>query len=105
MIQYHIPPQIDQKPDKSELSPSLGHHPPPHPGLRSPLNNGQHTPDKKPWPVTPPMVPTPLLPLPTLSFTVSQVMWTMLLAATAALEIYSYSCILKLQNVKFFNKT
>ena len=29
-------------------------------------------PDKKPW-LTPPMVPTPLLPLPTLSFTVSQV--------------------------------
>ena len=29
-------------------------------------------PDKKPW-LSPPMVPTPLLPLPTLSFTVSQV--------------------------------
>merc|ERR1719266_2855336 len=29
-------------------------------------------PDKKPW-LTPPMVPTPLLPLPTLSFTVAQV--------------------------------
>ena len=28
--------------------------------------------DKKPW-LSPPMVPTPLLPLPTLSFTVSQV--------------------------------
>ena len=55
--------QVDEKPDKSELTASLG--------LNRPLVTGPPH-DKKPW-LSPPMVPTPLLPLPTLSFTVSQV--------------------------------
>ena len=54
--------QVDEKPDKAELGLGLT-------SLTSPL---PLVGDKKP-PWSPPMVPTPLLPLPTLSFTVSQV--------------------------------
>ena len=57
--------QVDEKPDKSELTASLV--------LNRPTPGPPH--DKKPW-LSPPMVPTPLLPLPTLSFTVSQVNFT-----------------------------
>ena len=53
--------QVDEKPDKAELGLGLTSLAP------LPL-----VADKKP-PWSPPMVPTPLLPLPTLSFTVSQV--------------------------------
>ena len=61
---HYYDPQIDEKPDKSELLHG-------RPGVlpQAPHHGGGH--DKKPW--LHPMVPTPLLPLPTLSFTVSQV--------------------------------
>ena len=64
--------RLEEKPDKCEISR-------PTPQL----------PDKKPWMTS--MLPTPLLPLPTLNFTVSQVQESFVINAKLKVTNYSKS--------------